>query len=370
MRSSRSILAFALAATYASPAQAAPGSLGDFRLPSAQQQPDNRQGPVAPDVPESRRLLPAPAANPTPEPAQAPPPVASPSIAPEVQVPPGETAPAAVPPTRAAAPSTKPTPAPEMAELAPDIGLPPVADTAQPVPAPADSRPAGEPRGSVWPWVLGSMALLGALGLAGLALRRRAFAHIPTKVPQIERPRLDPVPPAQAENPLPSLASEGTQTPEALHLALKPLRLSLTLLNAALSYRLEIANRGPTTLSGLTISADMIAAHASMSREEQLSGPAGGALEVERIERLEPGESRIVTGEFRLPFPEIIPIRQGNAALLLPLARFKVKVDGTAALTRTFAVGQPGTTPGAGLQPFRLDLGPHVYPRLEQRMFA
>jgi hypothetical protein len=36
-------------------------------------------------------------------------------------------------------------------------------------------------------------------------------------------------------------------------------------------------------------------------------------------------------------------------------------------VTKTFAVGQPGTS---GLQPFRLDLGPRVYPQLVQRAFA
>ena len=113
----------------------------------------------------------------------------------------------------------------------------------------------------------------------------------------------------------------------------------------------------------------MIAAHASMSREEQLSGPSPGhGAAPQRIERLEPGETRVVEGEVRLPFPQIVPIRQGDAALLLPLARFRVETEGARPLVRTFVVGQPGQ--GSSLQPFRLDLGPRVYPRLAQHAFA
>jgi hypothetical protein len=180
-------------------------------------------------------------------------------------------------------------------------------------------------------------------------------------VPQVERPKLAPAaPPA---TPVPS-----DSAPEPLQVTLEPLRVSLTLMNATLAYRLEIANRGAAPIVGLAIGADMISAHASMTREQQLSGPGAGAATVQRIERIEPGESRIVEGEFRVPFSQIVPIRQGNAALLLPLARFRLEAEGAAPVVRTFVVGQPGA--GAALQPFRLDLGPRVYPTLAQRAFA
>jgi hypothetical protein len=155
-----------------------------------------------------------------------------------------------------------------------------------------------------------------------------------------------------------------------VELALEPLRLSLTLMNATLSYRLLLSNRGAQPLEGLAITADMIAAHSTLSREQQLSGPDAGALQVALVERLEPGERRIVSGEFRLPFGQITPVRQGNASLLLPLARFKVGHAGRQPVIRTFLVAQPPERPGAGLQPFRLDLGPRIYPRLAQRAFG
>ena len=186
----------------------------------------------------------------------------------------------------------------------------------------------------------------------------------PVAVPQIERPRLGPAP-----APFPdALALPAEAAPrEPLDVTLEPLRLSLTLMNATLAYRLQVANRGTVPIEGLAIGADMISAHASLSREQQLSGPDRAAM-VQRIDRLEPGESRIVEGEFRVPFRQIVPIRQGNATLLLPLARFRLEAHGAAPVVRTFVVGQPGAK--AGLQPFRLDQGPRIYPKLAQRAFA
>jgi len=217
---------------------------------------------------------------------------------------------------------------------------------------------------SVWSWLPGILLALGAAAFAVWAWTLRPRRVHSTAAPEIKRPHVEPPLPAFSAAPAPSpVAPVG----EPLQVALEPLRLSLTLMNAALSWRLQVTNRGSAPLTALTIGADMIAAHASISREEQLSGP-GAALAVQRIERLEPGESRTVEGEFRLPFGQIVPIRQGNAALLLPLARVRVEAEGAQPVVRTFVVGQPGT--GAGLQPFRLDQGPRVYPRLAQRAFA
>ncbi len=141
-------------------------------------------------------------------------------------------------------------------------------------------------------------------------------------------------------------------------------------MNAPLAYRLELTNRGAEPLEALSIGADMIAAHASVPREQQLSGPDANAMQLASIARLEPGESRIIAGEARLPLGRITPIRQGPAALLLPLARFRLESAGRPPLIRTFLVAQPPERPGAGLQPFRLDQGPRIYPRLARRAFA
>jgi hypothetical protein len=354
-------------------AYAAPGAaaVGDFRLPAerTQQAPaPDVQGPVAPDVPASRR---APQATPAPTPApsasrtaEAAPRAAAPA---RVEVPAVlQARPAASAGRNVATPAPAPTAAASAAAGVPDS---PAAATAPAAPAPRASAPPVAPSpsaeapaegSSAWWWLLAAVpALLGVAALAAWRARHSIRQSIgPVAVPQIERPRVGP--PRTERQPAPAAPAEPLQ------IALEPLRLSLTLMNATLAYRLEIANRGTAPLTGLALRADMIAAHASMSREEQLAGPQPG--EPQRIGRLEPGETRVVEGEFRLPFPQIVPIRQGSAALLLPLARFRVEADGAQPLVRTFVVGQPGE--GNGLQPFRLDQGPRIYPRLAQHAFA
>ena len=257
------------------------------------------------------------------------------------------------PPPPAAAPVDQDEPAPAITTTPPSPAPSPVAP--QPIPATVED-------GNPWPWVLGALLLLAALGLAAWAWKRgrarpRAAAALEIERPHVA-PRASPQTPAPAPSPSPG---------EPLHVTLEPLRLSLTLMNAALAWRLEVANRGDRPLIGLTVGADMISAHASLTREEQLSGP-GDQQGTQRIERLEPGESRRVEGEFRLPLGQIVPIRQGNMTLLLPLARFRLEAEGARPLVRTFAVGQPGN--GSALQPFRLDQGPRIYPQLAQRAFT
>ena len=377
-------LAFAVAAALAAPLVPAQAAVSDFRLPdpSEQQPPPDRQGPVAPDVPESRRPAPTPtptASTPTPSPVVAPPPV--------IVAPPISAAPTAEPtrptPTQGRT-SPPPSPVPTASTPAATASaepLPTSAPTISADPAPAVRAEPEDEGGSLWPLVLGGLLALGALGFAAWAWARKRRGSGADAVPEIERPHVVPHPPlapapaAPAPTPQAPLAPAPARAPlpvptmgEPLEVSLEPLRLSLTLMNAALAWRLEVANRGSAPLTGLTIGADMISAHASMSRQEQLAGPGSAALTVQRIERLEPGESRTVEGEFRLPFGQIVPIRQGNAALLLPLARFRVEAEDAKPVVRTFAVGQPGN--GSGLQPFRLDQGPRVYPKLAQRAFA
>jgi hypothetical protein len=364
------ILALGAALMLAAPAAPA-AAVRDFRLPpspSQQEPPPDRVGPVAPDVPESRMPAPTPTAVRPATPAPSPTPTLV--VPPETsQTPAQRSAPAAQ-----GTPAARPPEAAQPAQAPGEIATPESPETAPPAfeswpsmppdaAAQASSPPHEESGGAWWLWALAGLLGLGAaLGAAAWLWRRRESA--PVVVPQIERPRVAPEAAVAPEGDADQLAGAA----EPLQVALEPLRLSLTLLNATLAYRLELANRGATALTGLSIGADMIAAHASMSREEQLAGPAGGGAVIERIERLEPGESRIVQGEFRVPFSQIVPIRQGSAALLLPLARFRLEAEGAAPVVRTFAVGQPG--PKAGLQPFRLDQGPRVYPKLIQRAFA
>jgi hypothetical protein len=362
------ILASVLALSALAPASPAVASLRDFRLPGERPQPEqpppDLQGPVAPDVPSSRRPPPTPTPSPTPSAGQ--PETREPAALP-IEIPNGlQAAPVASASPRPAATPRGAVPA----ETVPDESISAQPTAPSPVPAPVTTasparspalEPSGveaPPTGRDWRWWLVALALL----LTGFVAAARAV---------LRRPRRAANPTAERPRPAPAAASPQVPPAEPLQVSLEPLRFALTLVNATLAYRLELTNRGSTALKALAIGADMISAHASLSREEQLSGPRsenGSGLPMQRIERLEPGERRIVEGEFRLPFPQIVPIRQGSAALLLPLARFRVEAEGAATIVRTFVVGQPGQ--GDGLRPFRLDQGPRIYPHLAHHAFA
>jgi len=147
--------------------------------------------------------------------------------------------------------------------------------------------------------------------------------------------------------------------------------MSATLMNTTLSYHLSLTNRSAATVRDVRVDGDMISAHASRQPGE-LFGPFAAVLpELHRVPALAPGESVTLTGEIRLPLTAITPIRRGNAAFFVPLARLRargvartgVSVEGGG----TYLVGQE---PGANrkLQPFRLDLGPRNYSKLGQHL--
>jgi len=203
-------------------------------------------------------------------------------------------------------------------------------------------------------------------------------------VPRVERPTVPPPPkPTQAELPLEPAAPpvpKPANTPAALaeandgplSIALEARHLSISLTAATLGYRLTISNSGKTSLRDVAISGDMISAHSSVAQEDQVASAALELGECHRIERIPAGESAQVTGEFRLPFTRIRPIRKGDAALCVPLARLKAEAGtgGNGAVVQTALVGQRSAKPGGGLQPFRLDLGPRIYREVTQRIFS
>lgn len=342
--------------------------------------------------------LPPGSASPTPRPAgpvdtDAPVVVPRPTPAPR----PTATAPAPTPTPTPVATATGPSPRPAGAaerpaptRARPDAAQPGVAapSTAQPGAIPSASPgfapaplPSYAPAGAAatpaqpgffaanWPWLLGLLAALGAGAGAMLWLRRREERD---PVVDFEPPVVAaPAPPAEPERdalvePVPAAPAAVLADDGPLALVLEATRLSATLLNTSLTYKLSLTNLSDAPLGPLTVGADMIAAHATLPVERQL-GLDGKLLERRHaLAALAPGESVTVTGEIRLPLALIQPIRAGAAALFIPLARFQVEGPGLA-LARTFVVGEAPEVADAGLRPFRLDLGPRVYSRVGQR---
>ena len=213
--------------------------------------------------------------------------------------------------------------------------------------------------------------------------RQRGSRHDPFPVPLIERPRPsqgvgdaksgagDPQKPSPAStSPLPDAVAEARD--EGLSLALEARQLSITLTSATLAYRVTLSNNGKKRLKGLAVTGDLTSAHSSVPKDVQLAGPAGELAPCHEIPALAPGETTQVTGEFRLPFALIQPIRKDAAVLFVPLARLRVEAaeGGNGAALLTALVGQRSREPGGGLQPFRLDRGPRIYRDVTQRIFS
>ena len=200
--------------------------------------------------------------------------------------------------------------------------------------------------------------------------RELADAEVEFEPPVIAAP--PPVKPEPEAPPplLPEPAFAAVPT-SGLGVELEATRLSATLLNTTLLYRLRLTNHGSAPLGPIAVSGDMVAAHASLPVEQQL-GLDGQALEPRhQLPGLAPGESVVLSGDIRLPLAAIRPIRAGTAAFFVPLARFRVEAAtaNSAPLVEThaFVVGETPEIADAALRPFRLDLGPRVYSRIGQR---
>ena len=361
-------------------AQTTPGSVSDFKLPPAPTPTasSNVQGPVDTDapVPRAPRVIATGAPNPAPTLTVPTPAPTQRSPAPRATAGPRILAPTPAQPVGQRPPGNRPVAAPPLEPPSPTLdrtapvgpvpvpATPPVLDNADIAPP---STPLAEDEGSN-DWLLwGAFALvaLAAAGFAWLKLRPRTTLVRPTVVPDIERPR--PIPGVRADPPL----DVAQAPPDPIGLALTSQRLSVTLIAATFTYRLEIANGTEHPLRDLAIGADVVAAHARLPVDQQLANTATPLDERHRIAEIAPGDKVIVTGEIRVPLKTIHPIRQGDAALFVPLARFRVAVAGVTPRNETFVIGQlPTAARGAALRPFRLDLGPRIYSQIAQRMLA
>jgi hypothetical protein len=268
---------------------------------------------------------------------------------------------------------------------------------------------------AIWPWLVGLAFLLGsALTFAlQLLLRRRReraaaaaaedwrFVDAPPQLaepavaapqPSVESyaltddelvepehsepvffPTADPLPPTPI--PTPTFAGAAAHTKVGpLEFSLAARRLSATLMNTVLSYDIVVTNNGDDPIGPIYIGGDMISAHASLPSRAQLEMLGQSIEPLHSLPALAPGESKTLNGDLRLALSAITPIRNGNASLFVPLARFRVEALRKGApplvLNHTSVIGESQPAPGAALKPFRLDLGPRNYSDISQRELA
>ena len=366
------------------PGVAAAQSLPDFSIPGARPTTNPRsQGPVDADNPIVRGPEPRPTPSPIPTTVAVPSPTPVPrapattvaalpsrSDAPPRTAIPSRTVPAISPQASASAtPSPPATAAVTPFPLPSGSSLPPVSATDSVIQA-APAEPAS---GSYWPRLAGGAALLAAI--SAWLWRRRCQAQtpllefIPPVVPAPAPPPPATTTPTASRSPLPN--PQLAVVPQGLGLTLQAKRMSASLMATTLSYALTLTNNSRETLSALAVEGDMIAAHASLPPEQQIASD-GQRLELRHaLVTLGPGESAQFTGDFRLPLSALNPIRAGDAAFFVPLARLRVEASTPSGkplvLVQTYVVGETGEIPGAGLRPFRLDLGPRTYSRIGQR---
>ncbi len=346
------------AAAFAQPVQ-------DFQLPPAptpSATPDV-QGPVNTDgvVPVRPRVIPTASPTPTPEPV-AEPPITLPRPLPT----PTQAVGAAPAPTRTARPAgtrqpnaqASPTPEPEappplraddgLPDSIPDIAVPPAVVPAELPPLATDEEPAS------WSAWLGIIAALGlaAAGGAFAVMRRRKGAAVPT----IERPTVG------------GLAAPASGN--ALNLRVEALKLSRSVMNATLFYRVTVLNRSQAPLSRVAIEADLTSAHGDAPMEQQLSGPQTALQPRHEAQRLAAGQSARFEGQIVLPLAQAKLLRQGQVALLVPLLRMRATAAGAEPIAKTFAIGPASSGGGDRLVPFRLDEGPRSYEPLAQKAIS
>ncbi len=368
-------------------------SVNDYRLPGTTAPPPNPrvQGPVDPDAPVVRTPVPTTtptatptAAPPTPaatRPAAAPPPRPGASAAPAAGAPTPRAVPTASDPR--VVPSAPGTP--RDAAVLPPLGSP--AQTAAPqaspgypvaVPPAAPAAEQADEGAGIWPWIAGLMALIAAAFAALWWFRAREDAADPVITfvpPVVRRPAPDPEPASSAPAPAPAaeapVAAMSAPNGSGIEVTLEARRMSASLMATTLAYKVVVTNRGAQVLSGLAVEGDMISAHSSLPAEQQIAGDTQTLEPRHALVELAPGESATFVGDFRLPLTSVTPIRAGQAAYFVPLARLRVKASTPAGSplvsVQTFVVGELPEQPGAALRPFRLDLGPRTYSRIGQR---
>lgn len=324
--------------------------------PGAGQSTPTPQGPVDaqnPSLRPNREAAPTPApstpSTPVPVIVAPPPPPAANTTNQHPRAEPSSRSSAAVEQT--AAPATAPASS-TAPELQPSAAAPSVSTPAPPAAA-AEAPTTGN--AFAWWWIALPLALVGIA--AALWLRRRAPGG-----EQVwdEDAAAETAPPPPTPEPAPVVgrrqSAPATPLPDTVDIAFEPVSLRLSLVYATLQFRFTFT--ASTAQSGGQLLGDMIAAHGSLSQEEQLA-PSPETLEIiKAVPAGAAGETVTVTGEIRLPLAAVRALERGAGRYMVPLVRLYLLTEDAVPLRRVFTIGTLST--GTALSPIRLDTGPRM----------
>jgi len=164
----------------------------------------------------------------------------------------------------------------------------------------------------------------------------------------------------------PSTSAEVTENQDLL-VEFYAEKVSSTLLNAVIGFRLKLTNTCETTLTNIKIFGDLIQAdqHAAMLPAMQRNNM------IDQVDSLPPGNIVEIPGEIKLPLTSIKPISYNDQALFIPLARLEFDLENSVGevsqQSASFIVGQEHQPPREKMAPFRLDLGPRNFEPVGQR---
>ena len=263
------------------------------------------------------------------------------------------------------------------ADIEADMRADPQADTgASPEPfqepAPASVVPAW-----VWPTLLGlAVLVLGtiifALARRRIARRRAAVAAAagpPEPLRPVESPRPRPAGRPASSHP-PTSAPARAPGPGSLEVEAVAITLNRSVMNATISYRVSLANRGLRPITQIRVHGDVTTAHGRIPADQQLADTRQEFPELHEHARLEPGQRTTMQGQLRIPLQEVRALHQGNVPVFVPLLRLAVRAAELEPRAYTYVIGTRASGKGARPTPFRLDEGPRNYAQLSTRALA
>ncbi|MBB3033368.1 hypothetical protein [Alteriqipengyuania lutimaris] len=215
--------------------------------------------------------------------------------------------------------------------------------------------------GLPWLWLAGALAALLALaGAIAMRMRRKTSrAH--------SAPSALSAPPSHE-------ATSGTPAPQpdagSLEVEAHAVTLNRSVMNASISYRLSLVNRGRAPIDLIEVQGDVTTAHGRVPAEQQLADTSQVLPELHTVSRLDPGQRTVLQGELRLPLREVRAIRQGSVPVFVPLLRLTLRAANLDPRAYTYVIGTRNPQKGSRPTPFRLDEPPRSYAQLTTRALA